>query len=217
RRDGLQPRDVDDHVVADRFPDAEDDDGRQRHVARQQPRLRGEVGELEEHVDQPELGVVHPPPHHRRGGGAGDRGREVDGLEEFEIERLHRRPDPEEHEEDDHRRNEGVGVEVVAAVHPPHEPAGAADHTLTPERGIRKAAGLPQAACGRPLRNVGYFAASAMALFPCCSASARAWSTVASPCPPFWIPAPSACMTPSFPRFIGYRRPYLAILANAWS
>src|SRR6266550_923811 len=136
-------------------------------------------------------------------------------LEEAEIERLHRRPDPEERKEDDHRCNKGIRMEVVAAVHPPHGPAGGVDHTVILERDMRKQAGLPPAFCGRPPRTRGYFAASAMALFPACAASPSAWSTVASPCHALWIPAPSACMTPSSPRFMGYRRPYFAILSSA--
>src|SRR5207302_2463291 len=128
---------------------------------------------------------------------------------------LRRRPDPEEDEEDDHRRNEGIRMDVVTAVHPPRGPAGGVDHAVTLMRDMRQQPGLPPALCGRPPWSRGYFAASAMALFPACAASASAWSTVASPCHAFWIPAPSACMTPSSPRFMGYRRPYFAILSSA--
>src|SRR5574341_207635 len=82
-RDGLEPRQVDDHVIPQVLPDTEDDDRSEGHVAGHQPGLLREADELEQHVEDAELRVVHPPPDHGRGDGAGDHGREVHGFEEF--------------------------------------------------------------------------------------------------------------------------------------
>src|SRR5574337_1454530 len=53
-RDGLESRQVDDHVVAQVLPDAEDDDAGQGHVAGHQPGLLGEVEQLEQDIEDAE-------------------------------------------------------------------------------------------------------------------------------------------------------------------